>query len=180
MCPFIRRMVVEYLLLFYMEFFDFLLLTDFKSYLYSLLSELVLIFYSFCSSIKLFGIKLIDVFIIHYFSFTRFIFSSLNLFINDLTNLILNHYFLICTKQLFLILYKIKYVMLSNLSCFNKYYHIFVFLVLFFIFLTVELYKNFFFLKKKIIISQKKLKFVYIYSSPITLFYNNFKNKLFN
>ena len=179
MCPYLRRITLEYLLIFYMEFFDFLLLTDFKSFLCSLISELMLILYSFCSSLKLLLIKSISIFFMHYLSFTTKIFTNLNLLINNIFSFLLNSYFLIFFKQFLIVFYKIKYVMLSNVSCFSKYYHLLVFMILFFIFLVIEIYKNFFFLKKKIITSKNGLKLVYIYSSPLTIFYNNLKKKLF-
>lgn len=82
-------------------------------------------------------------------------------------------------KQLVYLLSIILYLLNENFICLGKYYRVFIFLLLFILFLVVEFQKNFFFLKKRIILSKKKINYSFVYQSSFTKFYNMFKVRLF-
>ena len=201
MCPFFQRLFLEYYLISYIQLFElFLDINNFEFHDYEIFMNIS----SFVGDLNdyirtsLKKTNIADYF--NYISITinshlkvllGFYSSVLGLLIGGLVKtsaVFFNfvNYISIFTissirqpLDLLLNIWGLNYV--KNLVCLKRYYHIFAILVILLIFFLIEVHKNFFFLKKKFILSRKGSKqLVFSYLTTYIQIKDLVKLKLFN
>ena len=182
MCPYVRMVTIKALLVFSSYSLDLFLFWDTKTYEVNILSLLKCSVYGLCLVLKSLPSAIYTNILLHLDIFYNIISSKIYFISNIISSKVIGFLVSISIgffKQLVYLLSIILYLLNENFICLGKYYRVFIFLLLFILFLVVEFQKNFFFLKKRIILSKKKINYSFVYQSSFTKFYNMFKVRLF-
>ena len=180
MCHYIRRIICEYSLFLFVWLSDLIVFNDSPINIFKSTRQFIGYIYLFCLGLKVNIIFVLENLVRHCLILSAYIFKLLVNLNYYMLSIVENSTLLSLFKQISIIANKIVHVFLSNISCLRKYYNTIVFMVLCLVFILIELQKNIFFLKKKIIVARKYTKLTFVYSRTLYSFFNNVKSKLFS